>query len=593
MTIKNRWLDDPDFQRLAEQNARRLGLSRRDFLKVIAASGGLTLTIACGSSPSNKNSQTTVRSTSASGNATAGAGNAAPSAAASSAVQPVQGGALTVALATEPPSGGLDANVTNWAVTHRIVENINDTLVTETSDFQFKPALATSWEISPDGKIYTFKLRTDVKFHDGTPFNADAVKFNCDRIKDPKTASLYAATLLSSLDTVDVPDQSTVRLTFKDPYPLFFNYASQAFLGMVSPAGVQKYGTDFANHPVGSGPFIFKEWAKQDHITLTRNPDYQWGSPSYAHSGPAYVDTLTFKIIPETSIRTAALAAGEADIIETVPPADVEKMKGNKDLFVASAVSPGIPFVLQFNESKPPFDDIAARQAFLYGIDRDAMIKAFFLGLYPKADAPLSPTTFGYDKSVEGMYKYDPSKAKQLLDTAGWKPGSDGIRVNNGNRFTVVYLEADVDREQRHAIAESIQEQAKDLGAEVKIQYLAGGPQLQAIKNGDYNISGASSVNSDADILATSFNSRNAPSVGSTSRLKSQQLDQWLDQGAQETDRAKRMQIYSQVQQYLMQNAVLLPIYVFPYIMGARSAVHGLNFDVRAYPIFYDIFLRK
>ncbi|HEY8685072.1 MAG TPA: ABC transporter substrate-binding protein, partial [Chloroflexota bacterium] len=243
MTIKNRWLDDPDFQRLAEQNARRLGLSRRDFLKVIAASGGLTLTIACGSSPSNKNSQTTVRSTSASGNATAGAGNAAPSAAASSAVQPVQGGALTVALATEPPSGGLDANVTNWAVTHRIVENINDTLVTETSDFQFKPALATSWEISPDGKIYTFKLRTDVKFHDGTPFNADAVKFNCDRIKDPKTASLYAATLLSSLDTVDVPDQSTVRLTFKDPYPLFFNYASQAFLGMVSPAGVQKYGT--------------------------------------------------------------------------------------------------------------------------------------------------------------------------------------------------------------------------------------------------------------------------------------------------------------------------------------------------------------
>src|SRR5581483_3172773 len=238
-----------------------------------------------------------------SGSATSGSkpanpGNVAlltPTIAATPAEQPVQGGTLTVALATEPTSGGLDANVTPLAVTHRVIENLYDSLVTETNDFQFKPALATSWEISPDGKTYTFKLRNDVKFHDGTAFDAQAVKFNFDRIRDPKTASLYAVVLAGPMDSVEATDATTVKITFKTAYAPFLDYASEAFLGFVSPAAVQKYGADYANNPVGTGPFVFKEWKKQSSITLTRNPDYKWGSPINFHSGPAYLDTLIFK----------------------------------------------------------------------------------------------------------------------------------------------------------------------------------------------------------------------------------------------------------------------------------------------------------
>jgi peptide/nickel transport system substrate-binding protein len=603
MSARDEWLNDPDFQRLAARNARRMGISRRDFIGLVVAAGGMAVAAACGGSNSKNNGNTAASNSNAANNAAGSANKAAntggvalstPAVASTPAAQPVQGGALTVALATEPTSGGLDANVTPLAVTHRVIENIYDTLIPETNDFQFKPSLASSWTIAPDGKSYTFKLRNDVKFHDGTAFDANAVKFNFDRIMDKNTASLYAKVLLGPYDSTTVVDPQTVQVNFKTAYAPFLYYASEAFLGFVSPAAVQKFGADYANNPVGTGPFVFKEWAKQDHITLTKNPAYNWGSSLYFHSGPAYLDSLTFKIVPETATRTAALQAGEADLIETVPPSDVDKLKGTKNLFVVNALSPGDPFVLFFNQSKPPFDDIAARQAFFYGVDRDGMIKAFFNNIYPKADAPLAPTTFAYDKAVEGMYPYDPKKAKQILDAAGWKAGSDGILAKNGTRFSVDYHEGDVDREMRHEIAESIQQQMKDLGIEVKVTYLAAAPAQQALVANDYNMTGTSFVSSDPDILNNLYNSQRFYPAGSNfGHLNNPQVDDLLNQGIQETDRAKRTQIYAQVQQAVMQAAIGLPIYVFPYIMAGQNYVQGLKFDVRAYPIFYDAFVKK
>ena len=597
MSAKDEWLNDPDFQRLAERNARRMGISRRDFVGLVAAAGGMALAAACGSS-NNKNKPANSNSNANSGGSKpSNPGNVAlvtPTVAGTPAEQPVQGGTLTVALATEPTSGGLDANVTPLAVTHRVIENIYDSLVSETNDFQFKPALATSWTISPDGKSYTFKLRNDVKFHDGTVFDANAVKFNFDRIMDKATASLYAKVLLGPYDSTTVVDPNTVQVNFKSAYAPFLDYASEAFLGFVSPAAVQKFGADYANNPVGTGPFMFKEWAKQDHITLTKNPNYNWGSAVHAHSGPAYLDTLTFKIVPETATRTAALQSGEVDLIETVPPSDVAGLKAKSNLFVVNALSPGDPFVLFFNTSKPPFDDQAARLAFFYGVDRPGMIKAFFNNIYPMADAPLAPSTFAYDKAVEGMYTYDVNKAKQTLDAAGWKAGSDGILAKNGTRFSVQYNEGDVDREMRHEIAESIQQQMKQLGIEVKISYLAAAPAQQALLNNDYSITGTSFVSSDPDILNNLYNSqRTYPNGSNFSHVNSPQIDDLLAQGLQESDRSKRVSIYAQIQQQVMQMAIGLPIYVFPYIMGGQSYVHGLTFDVRAYPVFYDIFIKK
>lgn len=580
---KRHWEEDPDFLRLADSNAKRLGVSRRYFLRmvggVVVGGAGASL-LACGDDDDD----------STGGPAATPAGVLPTVAPPTTTASVVRGGTLTFGLATEPTLGGLDANVTPAAVAHRVIQNIYDTLVTMDSDFNIIPSLASSWEISPDGKTYVFKLRDDVTFHDGTPFNAEAVKFNIDRIRDPATKSYYSIVLLGPIDTVTVIDPQTVQFDFKAPFAPFLDYASQSFLGMVSPAAVQQFGASYADNPVGTGPFMFKEWVKQSRITLVRNPNYTWGSSVYKHSDAAYLDEVIFRFIPESSTRTGALQSGEVDLIESVFPVDVEKLRGG-DTFVASALSPGSPFVLQLNQSKPPFNDLAVRKAFLHGVDRKGLITALYNDVYELAEGPLAPTTFAYDETIEGMYPYDPAKAKQLLEDAGWVPGGGGVRAKGADKLEAVYLEGDVDREQRHAIAESIQAQLKEIGFDITIQYLASGPFVEARSQNAYNILGTSFVSSDPDIMTNLYHSsRTTGSAGNASKLQSAEVDALLQEGAQALTREARVSAYSRLQHFVMENAVVAPIYSFPYIVAGQNKVNGLTFDVRAYPNLYDIF---
>lgn len=580
---KRNWEEDPDFLRIAGINAKRLGMSRRNFLRmvggvVVVGAGGSLL--ACGDDDDDSTGEPV-------GTPAGAQPTLAPPTTTASIVR---GGTLTFGLATEPTLGGLDANVTPAAVTHRVIQNIHDTLVTMDSDFKIIPSLASSWDISPDGKTYVFKLRNGVTFHDGTPFNAEAVKFNIDRIRDPATKSYYSIVLLGPIDTVSVIDPQTVQLNFKAPHAPFLDYASQSFLGMVSPAAVQKFGASYADNPVGTGPFMFKEWVKQSRITLVRNPDYTWGSSVYRHSDAAYLDQVVFRFIPESATRTGALQSGEVDVIESVFPVDVEKLRGG-NTFVASALSPGSPFVLQMNQSKPPFNDRAVRRAFLHGVDRKGLIKALYNDVYELAEGPLAPTTFAYGKTIEGMYPYDPAKAKQLLEGAGWVPGGGGVRAKGSDKLEAVYLEGDIDREQRHAIAESIQAQLKEIGFDIKIQYLASGPFVEARSQNAYSILGTSFVSSDPDIMTNLYHSsRTTGSAGNASKLQSADVDKLLQEGAQAVTREARISTYARLQHLVMENAVVAPIYSFPYIVAGRKSVNGLTFDSRAYPNLYDVF---
>lgn len=571
----------------ARLHIHRLGYSRRDFMRlmggaVVIGAGGTLL--ACGDDDDDDGAAPSESATPADAAKT-------PEALPTTAAGPVKGGELKFALATEPTLGGLDANVTPAAVTHRIIQNIHDTLVTMDTDFEVHPGLAESWTVSDDGKTYTFNLKTGVTFHDGTPFDAEAVKFNVDRIRNPETKSLFPVVLLGPIDTVTVSDPSTVAFNLKTPFAPLLANLSQAFLGMVSPAAVAKFGADYANNPVGTGPFIFKEWVKQDHITLDRNPDYAWGSDAYGHSDAPYFDSVTFRFIAEPATRTGSLESGEVDVIESVLPQDVEKLRSGGGTYTASALSPGSPFVLMLNQSKPPFDDMAVRKAFLYGVDRNGLITALYQDLYELAEGPLSSSTFAYDPAVEGMYPYDPEQAKSILDGAGWVPGSGGVREKAGIKLEAVYLEADVDREQRHAIAESIQAQLAEIGFDIKIQYLASGPFIETRNQNAYNILGTSFVSSDPDIMMNLYHSsRTTGSVGNASKLQNADVDAWLLEGAQGLTPEARLPAYQKIQAFIMENAVVAPIYSFPYIIGAREEVKGLAFDARAYPVIYDGF---
>jgi peptide/nickel transport system substrate-binding protein len=507
----------------------------------------------------------------------------------------VPGGDFTFALASTPTS--LDPNSTPAAVEYRVMRNIFDSLVSETPDHQIKPWLATEWTISSDRKSYTFKLRKDVKFHDGTPFNAKAVKFNFDRIKDPATKSRMASTLIGSYESAEVIDEFTVKINLASPYEPFLRQLTQAFLGMVSPAGVEKYGDKFGLNPVGTGPFKFVKWTPNADIELVKNPDYNWAPPTASHTGPAYLDKLTFKLIPEEATRIGSVQSGQVSAVEVVPPQNMVSLKGNQDVQLHQVDSPGGPYVLMLNQTRPPWDNLKARQAVQSAIDVDTIVKTLYLGTYQRAWSPLSPTTLGYDKSLEGSVKVDINKSKQLLDELGWKPGADGIREKDGKKLTIVYADTSPNREKRNDIAAMIQQQLKPVGIDVKIEAVAVAAYTPKILANQYDIAGTSLISGDPDVLRTVYFSKFAPTSTTYGFNMGHNLDPAIDQALQDglmaTENSKREEAYKKVQQNLVQNAVGFPIYVLPYTVATAKGVSGLKFDLLAYPLFYDVSMKK
>ncbi|HQN63376.1 MAG TPA: ABC transporter substrate-binding protein, partial [Flexilinea sp.] len=207
---------------------------------------------------------------------------------------------LTVALSVEPvsldPAGGL------YIPEQLLIQQIYDPLIYADPEQNLHPGLATSWEVNPEGTEFTLNLRNDVKFHDGTPFNAQAVKVSLDRAAVGTTVAAAAPAILTDYIETQVVNDTQVVIKFSTPHATFLQDLTRPWLMISSPAAIEQYGDDYGQHPVGTGPFIFKEWAAQDHITLVKNPDYNWGPEFFTHTGPALLDEIVFRILPEAAI---------------------------------------------------------------------------------------------------------------------------------------------------------------------------------------------------------------------------------------------------------------------------------------------------
>ncbi|HEY4908549.1 MAG TPA: ABC transporter substrate-binding protein, partial [Methylomirabilota bacterium] len=227
----------------------------------------------------------------------------------------------------------LDPHVTNRAATRKILIQFMDTLVViDPKDGSVKPGLAEKWEVSPDGKAYTFHLRRNVKFHDGTPFDAAAMKFTFDRIQTPLGAPGVARSFIGPYEASEVVDPSTLRVKFKQPYAPFLRMAALSPLGPISPTAVQKLGDQFSRKPVGTGPFMVKEWITKDQVVLVRNPAYQWAPALAEHQGPAYLDEIVWRFVLEAPTRTAVIQTGEVNVAEDLSYADVGGLEKNADI---------------------------------------------------------------------------------------------------------------------------------------------------------------------------------------------------------------------------------------------------------------------
>ncbi|THF84620.1 ABC transporter substrate-binding protein [Cohnella fermenti] len=527
------------------------------------------------------------------GNGAAGeaqSSSAAPSAEQAAAETPVQGGELTYALATSPDT--LDPARSGLAVASRVYRSIFDNLVVKDANNEIKPWLATEWSVSDDGLTYTFKLRQDVKFQDGTPFNAEAVKFTFDRILDPNTKASNSASALKPYASSEVIDDYTIKLVLSTPSRAFLVNLTQTTLGIVSPTAVEKYGDQFGKNPVGTGPFKFVGWQENADITLERNPDYNWGPETASNQGAAYLDKLVFKIVPEEATRIGSVQSKQVLAAETVPPQNIAALKADSNFQVLQVETGGLPYTLFINQNKEPWNELKARQALQYGVDIGSIVKTLYLGTYEQAWSALTPSMFGYDASLENSVQPDADKANQLLDELGWTVGSDGIREKDGKKLTLHYVDGSPNREKRNDIAVMIQQQLKKIGIQVDVE-ITKDVATKVFQNDDYDIYGNSQVNVDPNALSQFYHTAAPGVLGNIAHVSDSQLDQWLEQAAVEKDDTKRAELYKNVQQFIKDNAVILPIYVFPYTVAASNKVKGLAFDSVGYPQFGGVYIQK
>ena len=513
---------------------------------------------------------------------------ASGAAAAAKAPEPKPGGDIVFGQDSEPDT--LDPHVTGSRHAYIDIISVFDTLIVQDDDLSFKPWLAERWEVSPDQLTYTFSLRKGVTFHDGTPFNAQAVKFSFDRMVDPETKSRAARAALGPYTGSEVVDDYTIKVSFSQPFGPFFDGLSQAILAPVSPAAVQKFGADFGDNPVGTGPYMFKEWVKKDRVVLVKNPDYNWPAPIFKHTGPGYVDSITFKFITEDAIRVATVETGETNVINTVPPEDWVRAQNDPKFRTLSGVLTGKPYSWEMNTKVPPTNDPAVRQAILYAVDKDAVINTLFKGAYVKAFGPLAQPTIGYDKAVESMYPHDQAKAKAILDQAGWTPGPDGIRVKDGQRLKLVWTTIIDPRP-----VEQIQAQMKEVGIEVEPKLLPLPIQIPTGQKGeDYNLIQLRYVTGDPDVMRIIYYSKNIGIGFNWSLFSDPSFDKIVEDAAATTDLNKRKELYAQTQKVVMDQALTLPLHVSHQLMVTRGEVHGVRLDTRGNtPWLYDAYIEK
>lgn len=448
---------------------------------------------------------------------------------------PKHGNTLTVAIGIDPDTLDPAAQTTTTAA--QIVDMMAETLVTLDQNGKIQPLLATKWTSSTDGLNWTFTLRTGIKFSDGTPFNAQAVKFSIDRLLSPTTFKSQPGVLggKTGIDHVVAVDDTHVQFFLKTPFAAFVSALTQTNAAIISPASVNVAPNkpEVITQPVGTGPYIFKERLASDHITMVANKNY-WGiKPNY--------DTQTFKIVPEAASREALIKSGGADIIATPPANDIPALQADNTLKVLlGADDRTVQIIINTQDSTQPLlQKPEVRQALNYAIDKTAIIKTVMFGAATPVNAPMANTLFGYCQT--GNYNYDPTKAKSMLQAAG-AAGMSVKLVSPTGRYV-----------QDIQVANAVAGYLRDVGLKVDgpgttdwPTYVATYADVPAASaKTDLSLLGWAPAYMDASQGLQQFYSTQAPPAGlESSYYKNPQVDALIAQGNSSTDQNARAQAY-------------------------------------------------
>lgn len=443
-----------------------------------------------------------------------------------------------------------------------VVRTMFEGLVGFNAEFELVPELATSWEINEDATAITFVLREGVMFHDGTAFNAQAVKDYYEWVLNPDSKSARGRGVIANIDTIEVLGEYELRMNLKEPSGAMLYNLALSNSRIASPTSIETYGDEAGRHPVGTGPFKFEAWQESEFVKVSRFEDY-WGES-------AKVDNLTFLIVPNAATRVAMLQAGEVEFIEDLPPQLIDAIEAAPNLDVLTGKTTFLR-ILQLNTTKPPFDDVRVRQAMNYAIDKEQLVNVVFRGNATVMSSPIPELVFGYEQ--QEPYAYDPEKAKALLAEAGYEDGFSFKTLT----FT---------GEEYSTAGQVLQQMFANVGLTLELNPSERGALVdQIFKPVEENITetalvGASAATGDADRALTVSFARESwpPTSNNWSFYEDAEVERLLKEARASGDPEVRKAAYAQAQTIIWEAAPWVFLYSPDSIAGRAATIDGVYY---------------
>ncbi len=487
-----------------------------------------------------------------------------------------QGGTLVFAIGI--PVTSLDPGMSAGAPEISVRRAIYEQLVQLGENGEIKPGLATSWEVSADGRTRTFNIRRNVKFHDGSPLTAAAVKTSLDRLLDP-AQGLPLRFGLTWIKTVEAPSEFTIRISSDAPFgPALLHLANTA-ASIISPAALSRYGKDIAWRPAGTGPYRFDSYVPGESVNLVRYDGYWGGRPA--------LDRVVVRTVREDATRVALLETGEAQIVDNIPGTEVPRLQKDGRVKIKLNASTRVAHI-GINVQKPPFNNVKVRQALNYAVYRRAIVRGVLHDVGVPVTTVLSPATWGYAEL--GMYPYDPNKAKQLLAEAGYPNGFQTVLWTPDGRY---YMDRQT--------AVAVQGQLALVGVQAEVRVIDWATYLQILRRPAessetqlYLLGWETSTGDAAYVLDLVFTSSAwPPRSWNTMFYRNPDVDRLITSGAQETDLRKRAKIYEDLQRIVMTDAPWIPLFAYQHIAGLARNVEGVQVLPGEEYVLRDVYFSK
>ncbi|MEE4407275.1 MULTISPECIES: TIGR04028 family ABC transporter substrate-binding protein [unclassified Serratia (in: enterobacteria)] len=493
-----------------------------------------------------------------------------------------------------PPSGGFYPN-------GGILNQITDKLTYQNpKTLEIEPWIAESWSSNADKTEYTFKLRPGVTFSDGTPLDANAVAKNFDTYGlGNKDKRLPVSEVINNYDRSEVIDPLTVKFYFKRSSPGFLQGTATIGSGLVSLSTLNRSYDELgdARHIIGSGPFVVSGETLGREVDLSVRKDYAWGPAKLAQQGRANLDGIKVIVTGEDSVRIGALQAGQADFIRQIQAYD-EKQTQDQGFTIYAAPTRGVNDSVAFRPDNPLVSDLRVRQALLHATDSKQIVDTLFSANYPQAKSVIASSAAGF-VDLSDKLKFDPQLANRLLDEAGWKKGSDGLREKEGKKLLLNVYES-LPQPQNKAVLQLVSQQWGKVGARLNI--LAGDAGSRVADNLDPQKTPATVVEvgrADPDVIKSQFYPTNRDALlqkggsGKNSQFSDDKLNALLLGIASEVDAQKRLQIAGEAQNYLLDQAYVIPFFEEPQVFAGAPYLKGVSFEAVGRPSFYGAWLEK